>query len=159
MLDVARARTDVEWVLGDVHAVAGAFDLVVMTGNVFQIFLDDAELRAMLAGVRDRLAPGGRFVFETREPRAREWETWSDTIEADGVRMARAVTAVGGDRVSFALTFTSPEWPAPEVSHSTLRFHDVEPLNALLRAAGFDIDEQFVEDGEVFTVTRERPPP
>src|SRR5690349_2268062 len=59
MLDVARVRTDVEWVLGDVHAIAGEFDLVVMTGNAFQVLLSDDEVRAFLSTVRSVLAPAG----------------------------------------------------------------------------------------------------
>src|SRR5579859_7317436 len=50
MLDVARARTDIEWVLGDLTTATWdhAFDLIVMTGHAFQVFVEDDELRAAL---------------------------------------------------------------------------------------------------------------
>src|SRR5437660_12009473 len=50
MLDQARRRSDIEWILGDLASVAWdqEFDLVVMTGHAFQVFLEDSELRASL---------------------------------------------------------------------------------------------------------------
>src|SRR6185436_15499862 len=45
MLDVARARLDVEWVEGSVADVDGPFDLVVMSGHAFQVFVTDDEVR------------------------------------------------------------------------------------------------------------------
>jgi SAM-dependent methyltransferase len=157
MLDVARVRSDVEWTLGDVHAAAGEFDLVVMTGNAFQVLLSDDEVRAFLRAVRELLARDGRFAFETRDPHAREWESWGTPREAGSVKMFRHVTKVDGDRVSFTLTFSSPEWDAPESSESTLRFHDVDALHALLHDAALDVVDQFVDDGEIYSVTRQRP--
>jgi len=52
-------------------------DLAVMTGNVAQVFLTDDEWSATVAGVHAALKPGGRFVFETRDPARRAWEQWT----------------------------------------------------------------------------------
>src|SRR6266851_2946229 len=43
MLDQARTRSDIEWILGDLASVAWdqAFDLIVMTGHAFQVFVRD----------------------------------------------------------------------------------------------------------------------
>lgn len=43
MLDVARTRSDIAWIQGDLSSVAWdrEFDLIVMTGHAFQVFLDD----------------------------------------------------------------------------------------------------------------------
>ncbi len=79
VLDVGcGTRSDVEWVRGDLAAVDwassdwdGAFDLVVMTGHAFQVFLEDDELRASFAAIRSVLTEDGRFAFETRNPPAR----------------------------------------------------------------------------------------
>ncbi len=40
-----RARSDVEWVLGDLGSADWdrEFDLVVMTGHAFQVFVEDAN--------------------------------------------------------------------------------------------------------------------
>jgi SAM-dependent methyltransferase len=79
MLDQARARSDVEWIIGDLTSVdrLGAFDLVVMTGHAFQVFVEEAERRAALCAIRSVLNEDGRFAFETRNPPARAWEDWT----------------------------------------------------------------------------------
>ena len=152
MLDVARTRSDIEWVLGDVASVTWdrAFDLIVMTGHAFQVFVEDDELRASLAAIRSALTDDGRFVFETRNPLVREWEHWLPTnaiefVAPDGavVRKANNVVApVEGDVVRFTQTFTSPSWDRPHVSDSTLRFLDTDALAAFLSDAGLVIEEQ-----------------
>ncbi|MFL6242061.1 MAG: class I SAM-dependent DNA methyltransferase [Acidimicrobiia bacterium] len=153
MLEHARQRADIEWVLGDLAATDWdqEFDLVVMTGHAFQVFVEDDELRAALAAIRTALTQDGCFAFETRNPSARAWERWTpgNAVEATDtsgavVRMEHDVdTPVDGDRVSFTTTFTSPEWDQPEVSRSTLRFLDASSLSSFLSAAGLAIEEQF----------------
>lgn len=80
MLAFARARPGadrVEWIDGDSsHAPQELFDLAVMTGNVAQHVPDDAWHRT-LADLHARLRVGGALAFESRNPAAREWETWS----------------------------------------------------------------------------------
>jgi SAM-dependent methyltransferase len=152
MLDQARTRSDIEWVLGDLASVAWdqEFDLAVMTGHAFQVFVEDDEIRASLATIRSALTEDGRFVFETRNPLARAWEGWTpdhavEVVGAAGavVRMAHEVeTPVDGDVVSFTTTFTSPDWDQPQVSRSTLRFLDADSLASFLSDAGLAIEEQ-----------------
>ena len=152
MLQQARKRSDVEWVLGDLASVGWRreFDLVVMTGHAFQVLLDDDELRASLAAISSALTDDGHFVFETRNPPAREWESWvpDNAVEIDHggnvVRMSHQFdTPASGDLVSFTITFTSPSWDRPELSRSTLRFLDADSLSAFLSGAGLAIEEQF----------------
>lgn len=78
MLALAKRRTDIEWVLGDLGGASWEqeFDLAVMTGHAFQTLVGDAELEAALAMLRRTLVPGGRFAFETRNPAARAWQRW-----------------------------------------------------------------------------------
>lgn len=153
MLEQARCRTDIEWVLGDLASASWdqAFDLVVMTGHAFQVLLDDDELRASLAAVRAALMDEGRFVFETRNPKVRAWESWTpehqaEFVGADGVvvRVRREFEPpVDGDRVRFTQTFTSPSWDRARRSTSTLRFLDLDALASFVSEAGLVIDEQF----------------
>jgi SAM-dependent methyltransferase len=153
MLAVARERSDVEWVLGDLSTVAweGEFDLVVMTGHAFQVFITDEQLRAALASIRSALTDSGRFVFETRNPLARGWEDWtSDRVteivaaNSDVVRFSREVEMpIESEIVRFAATFASSAWDHPELSHSTLRFLTADALSVFLSEAGFEIEAQF----------------
>ena len=66
MLDVARAASpDVTWLLADLveigEVVDGAFDLVVAAGNVIALLAPGSE-GAVVAGITERLAPGGLLV-------------------------------------------------------------------------------------------------
>ena len=152
MLEQARKRPDVEWVLGDLSAVdwRREFDLVVMTGHAFQVLVGDEQLRDSLASIRRALTQDGRFVFETRNPLARGWEQWVPAnaveIEHGGsvVRMAHQVEEpVAGDVVSFTTAFTCPDWDEGQVSGSTLRFLDAGTLCKFLDCAGLAVVEQF----------------
>jgi len=155
MLEQARKRSDIEWVLGDLQSVTWdrAFNLVVMTGHAFQELVEDDELRAALAAIRSGLTENGRFAFETRNPLVREWELWTpdnavEVTDASGavVRVESQVeTPVEGDLVRFTTTFTSPSWDGPPVSRCTLRFLDPDALAAFLFGAGLAIVDQFGE--------------
>ncbi|MEQ8665304.1 MAG: class I SAM-dependent methyltransferase [Rhodospirillales bacterium] len=81
MLEIARDRPGgetVDWIEGDARSVRldRRFDLVVMTGHAFQVFLDDDDMRAVAETIAVHLAPGGRFVFDSRNPAREAWRTW-----------------------------------------------------------------------------------
>jgi ubiquinone/menaquinone biosynthesis C-methylase UbiE len=152
MLEQARVRSDVEWVLGDLRSVRweDEFDLVVMTGHAFQVFVEDDELRAALASIRSALTARGRFAFETRNPSARAWERWTpehgiEFVDASGARgrYESQVQSVERDLVRFTSTYSSARWREPKVSESTLRFLHRDVLASFLARAGFEIEEQF----------------
>lgn len=159
MLAIARARPGgetVSWVEGTAPDLLGAspqdarFDAAVMTGHVFQVFLTDEETLATLEAVRACLRPGGRLLFETRNPLVGEWESWTEAESAEEV----AVPGVGpvrvhyqwvgrqGDRVTFDTHFAF----APHaldgdvaVARHTLRFPDRATVERLVTAAGFSV--------------------
>lgn len=73
MLDIARARAGadkVAWVEADARTVRldKRFDLIFLTGHSFQVFLTEDDQAAVLATIAAHLAPGGRFIFDTRNP-------------------------------------------------------------------------------------------
>jgi SAM-dependent methyltransferase len=154
MLKVGREdRSDIEWLEGDLSTEnwEREFDLIVMTGHAFQVFVEDDEIRQMLAAVRTALTDHGRFAFETRNPLARRWERWTpeyavEVPHPDGgtVRMEHDVELpVEGDVVHFTSRYTSPTFDGVEESRSTLRFLDVETLSRFLTDAGLEIEEQY----------------
>ncbi len=161
MLSVARKCRDIEWIEGDLATTqfSQSFDLIVMTGHAFQVFVSDAEIVAALASIHAALGANGRFVFETRNPLARAWEEWTpekagSVVSPTGetIGMFRTVDAVADGCVFFHHTFTSPGWAAPRVSHSTLRFLDAGQVAAFLSEAGFVIERQFGDwNGGPFT--------
>ena len=152
MLRQARRRADIEWVLGD--AASGGweeeFDLVVMTGHAIQVIMEDAEIRATLAAVRSALTEQGRFVFETRNPLIRAWESWTpdnavEVVDTAGamVRKWHEIETVDGDVVTYTSTFTSPGWDRPQILQGRQRFLDVDSLSSFLSGAGLAIEKQF----------------
>jgi SAM-dependent methyltransferase len=152
MIDEARSRHDVEWIVGTLPAVDlhKRFDLVVMTGHAFQVLLSDDDVVTFLGAVREALADGGRFAFETRNPLARAWEEWTpenarDFTDAHGVpvRFESRVDRVADEIVDFTMTNSSPAWDSAEEVPSTLRFLGRDRLNDLLAAAGLAVVEQF----------------
>lgn len=85
MLDIARARaggTSVRWIEGDARTVRlrQRFDLVVLTGHVFQVFLSSADQLAVLCTIAAHLAPEGRFILDTRNPLAATWKRWTPML-------------------------------------------------------------------------------
>jgi ubiquinone/menaquinone biosynthesis C-methylase UbiE len=153
MLAQARTRHDIEWTLGSLGSVAWEreFDLVVITGHAFQVFTRDEEIRDVLAAIHRALTDTGRFVFETRNPLVRAWESWTpvnavEVVDEAGrtLRMEHEVdTPVVGDIVSFTTAYSSSGWARPEVSRSTLRFLDTGAVSSFLSDAGLAIERQF----------------
>ena len=81
MLDMARSRnggSSVTWVEADARTIrlGRRFDLVLMTGHAFQCFLTDADMRAVCETIAAHLAPGGIFIFDSRNPTRTEWTEW-----------------------------------------------------------------------------------
>jgi ubiquinone/menaquinone biosynthesis C-methylase UbiE len=153
MVEWARAQDGAERIdwhvgtVGDLPQAAG-FDVVVMTGHAFQCLATEDAVRSTMAAVRVRLAPGGRFMFESRNPEARAWETWTpddvDVVQdATGgqVRVFTEVLAVADRRVTFRNHFAFPD--AELLSDSTLLFLPQADIRRHLSDAGFSIVEVF----------------
>jgi SAM-dependent methyltransferase len=151
MLDQARVSTDVDWRLGDLGTVSfdREFDLVIMTGHVFQVFLTDDDIAAALTAVGAALADGGRYAFETLNPLLRPWEQWTGSAEIvapDGTVVTAANTdprLVGGQIVEVVGKFSSPRWAREVRCPSSLRFVEVELLDTLLSQAGLAVVERY----------------
>ena len=153
----AREQTDagregIEWVLADAASARWnrEFDLAVMTGHAFQELVTDEVIRASLAAIRAALDDGGRFVFETRDPRGRPWERWhgmsfTETNPDDGgeVTVSYAIVGVTGDVVETTETMAGQWWDEPQVGHGTMRFLDADTLARFLGEAGFGITGQY----------------
>ena len=82
MLRIARARTGgerVTWIrsTGQSLRLAERFDFIYMTGHAFQALLSDDDALAVLETAARHLRPGGRFVFETRNPADQAWLRWT----------------------------------------------------------------------------------
>lgn len=158
MLAHARRKSadlPVRWVLGDCRNfdLAERFALALMSGNAFQAYLTDADQQALVARVHRHLNPGGRFAFETRNPRPADlrgyetesyWHSYTDPagrkIDVSLIERYDAAAAVLDCQV-FRRTAGSAD--PPRKSRIRIRYTDRHTIAALLRGAGFAIEAQY----------------
>lgn len=152
-LDVARGKPGAErvrWVLGDTSRLPSlASDVATMTGNVAQVFLHDDEFSAVLGDLRRALRPGGRVVFETRDPTREAWRSWNrgESHTRTVVPGAGAVTSwvdvldVSLPLVTFRWTYLLEHSGDVLTSDSTLCFRNREAVEACIARAGLVVDE------------------
>jgi SAM-dependent methyltransferase len=152
-LEVARTKPGadrVRWVRGYAADLPPLrVDLVTMTGNVAQVFVTDQEWAATLRAAHAALWPGGRLVFETRDPAAKAWLAWNrersyKRTVVPGVGAVQAwveLLDVGGELVSFRSSVVFEADGAVLTSDSTLRFRHRDEVIASLDAAGYVVDE------------------
>jgi SAM-dependent methyltransferase len=177
MLGRARRRADIEWQTATAAAMTWdrEFDLATMNGHAFQVFVEDEDLRASLAAIHRALAEGGRFAFETRNPRARAWEGWrsenaTTVVDAAGrvVRLSHQVESVAGDIVTLTETTSDTVGTPLRVDRARLRFLDEDALARFLSEAGFAIEMQYgswsrdaltATSREIITIARRASPP
>ncbi|MBI4920359.1 MAG: methyltransferase domain-containing protein [Devosia nanyangense] len=144
MLDVARKKPNgatIDWVLASAETYRSAkrFDLIIMTGHAFQVLLDDAAIAAAFATIRVHLAPGGRAVFESRNP-ALDWSAkWvggdADLVHGDmTVHYSRRILSRTADLLTFEQHYAFPDETL--ISTSTLRFPTRAEVETLLSRAG-----------------------
>lgn len=150
MLEIARNRAGgdaVTWVLGDSAELDQPdADLIVMTGHVAQVFLDEQYWRTTLQRCFAALRPGGHLAFETLNPQRRVWTTWARDRTtgtyrtADGTRFTSWVqtTDVSGEFVTFDAHSVFGDTGDDVITTSTLRFRDRSAVAGALAEAGFD---------------------
>jgi SAM-dependent methyltransferase len=150
---VARSKPGserVRWICGDATALPPLrADLVTMTANVAQAVADPSAWRRTLRGAYDALRPGGRLVFETRDPGRRAWQEWNREVtyrvtDVPGVGAVESwveLTGVSGPLVSFRWTYVFAADGQVLTSDSTLRFRGREEAEADLVAQGYVVDD------------------
>jgi SAM-dependent methyltransferase len=154
MLALARkkpAAGPVQWVEGDASALGTPeADLLIMTGNVAQVFLDDAHWLATLAAIQAALRPGGYLTFESRNPDDRAWQGWNRTstyaqFDSPNGPMESwlELVSVGNGRVILEghnVFLTTGE---VVIVKSELRFRSLEELTHSLTGSGFTVEHVY----------------
>ncbi|TSB46525.1 class I SAM-dependent methyltransferase [Alkalicoccobacillus porphyridii] len=88
-IEVAKQKegaAQIQWIVGDSSDLKeNAFDVVIMTANVAQVFTTDESWKQMLRHVFKSLKPGGYFIFDTRNPDAKVWLEWEADTTPDVV--------------------------------------------------------------------------
>jgi SAM-dependent methyltransferase len=154
MLRVARTKPgaeSVDWRLGYVDSAdASSVDMVVMTGHVAQVFIEDEDWQAVLAQLHRALVPGGTLAFEVRNPAARGWEAWTRKKTLRVVETGEGPAEFWHETVDVDLprvtydTFTKHCDSGMESrTRNGLAFRDRQTLSASLLATGFEITAEF----------------
>jgi SAM-dependent methyltransferase len=157
MLAIARLRPfgdRVRWICGNAGRLATLetldADLAMMTGHVAQFFVTDESWHEALTALRAALRPGGRLAFETRNPAAREWESWTPAARRSVVDPAAGrvdvwseVHEVRDGVVSYTNHYVFAATGEDVVSTARLRFRSVEELTRSLADAGFAVERMY----------------
>ncbi|WP_175965771.1 class I SAM-dependent methyltransferase [Burkholderia sp. BCC0322] len=156
MIDYARRQRGadaVRWIACDLAGLPpdARFDAVVMTGHAFQCLLTDDDIDATLRGVRRVLADGGRFLFDTRNPRVEPWRAWTpehsarsvESRESGIIDLHHAVRAVDRAIVTFDTHYRFRRDDTLLTNTSRLRFIAQPELQARIVAAGFSSADWF----------------
>ncbi len=153
MLDIARRRDGgaaVTWLEADARGLdlGMRFDTVLMIGHAFQALLVRADREAVLRTIAAHLAPGGRFFFDSRNPEAREWESWGKAATREVrahpefgqvERWNTADWEAGAGVVTYETHYVLPDGQRFQV-RSQIAFPGFEELSALISAAGLRVD-------------------
>ncbi|MGW2843167.1 class I SAM-dependent methyltransferase [Streptomyces sp. NPDC001493] len=151
-VDVARTKPGAErvrWIDGDASELPSlSVDLVTMTANVAQAVADPQAWEETLRGAYGALRPGGRLVFETRDPAARAWEEWTreksrGATDVPGVGSVESwveLVDVQEPLVTFRWTYVFASDGEVLTSLSTLRFREREEVAEDLAALGFTVE-------------------
>jgi SAM-dependent methyltransferase len=152
-IDVAKGKPGserVRWIRGDVSALPSLrVDMATMTANVAQAVADPELWQETLRSAYAALRPGGRLVFETRDPARRAWEEWNREdsyrrTEIPGVGEVEhwvQVTDVSWPLVTFRSSYVFAADGQVLTSDSTLRFREREEVESDLLAQGYAVDE------------------
>jgi SAM-dependent methyltransferase len=147
MLDVARSKqhgSEVEWIEASAQEFRSEkkFDLIIMTGNAFQVFLTDADILATFATMRAHLADDGLIAFESRNPAidwSARWNRDSELRAGDTIihQSCRVLKKEGG-RIAFETHYLFPDKKL--VSHSELRFLTRSEVEERLWRSGLKVE-------------------
>ena len=172
-LEAARRKPGAErvtWIEGTSAVLPDrSFDVALMTSHVAQFFVGNADWDAVLFDFSRAIVPGGRLLFDTRDPRARAWERWNPVdsrrtlamSDGSAVTIWTEVIAIAGTAVTFTHHYVLEDGEL--LSTSTLRFRSEDEVRSSLERAGFTVENIFggwnrepvgAADGELLVIAR-----
>jgi SAM-dependent methyltransferase len=137
---------EIDWVRADMRRLpfANAFHAAVSLFSSLGYFDSDEDDLAVLAGIRNALRPGGRFVLETmhRDLIARDFleRDWWQGPDGERIRVERVFDPVAG--VSHEAMYWEDDGGSGE-KHFSIRVRSATEWDGLLRAAGLEPLEWF----------------
>lgn len=146
---------DVTWIVGDsANLKPEAYDVVIMTANVAQVFITDESWQTLVHDAYCALKPGGHFIFDTRNPKAKAWEEWQkdDTVDkiqdlntGDTLTMWEEYEGLNGSVFTFYEKIKNEKTNTVIEDKVQLIFRSYKEISQSLHQAGF-IKVQAYED-------------
>jgi len=176
MLQYARKQSgadSVDWIEGD-SSILGApnADLVLMTGNVAQVFLKDYAWTTTLGHIYEALSFGGYLIFESRNPKARGWENWKPENSYKRIQTPYGereswfdLISVQEGSVRFQTHNVFIETEETFIVDSTIRFRTEQEICNSLEQVGFKIKnvygswsrEPLISNSRIMVFVAQRP--
>lgn len=145
MLSRAREKSaglpNAEWTVADITrlALGEQFGLIILVAGTFQLLLDVEQQVACLRGVREHLAPDGRFVF--------------DVAHGDPVAMASWLTERRGQYVRNR----QRDYVNPQTGNRVQAWSTIEYRTSQQRSINSGFSEEIDEQGVVMRTQYGRP--
>ncbi len=151
MIQVARKKPNgnkIKWIHSPAQdfKIDEAFDLIVMTGHAFQVFLEKKDILNVFSNVKNHLTESGRFVFETRNPLI-DWGTNCDgwgqelTFQNSKILINISVLSKKDPFIEFETNYAFPD--ESRKSNSKLRFWSAEEVKTLLEKSSLKVDQTY----------------
>ena len=150
MLEIARRRpggNKVTWIQGHVTDVSDmTVDVIIMSSHVAQFLLDEDEWQLTLEHLSTLLSPGGKLIFDSKNPLVKPWSSWNkentkrsvDTALGN-VMMWNELLSVVDNRVQYQLHYMLESGDIL-TSNNELIYRTKENLSNSLIRAGFEVE-------------------
>ncbi len=157
MLDVARAKPGgaaVSWIVGDARTIRleRTFDLVLLTGHAFQVFLTVEDQKAVLRTIAAHLTRQGRFIFDSRNRLVEEWREWTRAkslqtlahpLHGEVDAWHEVSYAPQTDIATYETHYATKDGRRTFSATSQIRFAPLDELANSIAAAGLTVDQWF----------------
>lgn len=137
----------VKWKIGTSEDFCcSTFDLVTMTSNVVQVFINDDDWNKTLINIYNSLNIGGYLIFDTRNPLQRLWESWTkeqtqkviiDPLTGEHITVWHQYIEVIHPLVKYRTVFEDKNLQS-KIEENVLIFRSKEKVIEDLKNVGFD---------------------
>jgi len=151
MLEIARhpPLANARWLCADARELdlGIQFDRVIASGHVFQVFLSAADRLAFLRTAARHLKPEGRLIFDSRNPEAAAWLSWTparsrrriDHAVRGPIDIWHEVKSVDGERLTFTSSYHFGDSGQTYANAGELAFPSCQLIREQLDAAGLHV--------------------
>ena len=123
------------------------FDLITMTGHVFQVFITDEDIQNILKTMKLHLSKEGIISFESLNPSVQQWDKWTSgtlqtlTTNKETIKCWKEIISIEGTKVNFYNVYQFPDTTLK--TKSTWGFYSYKDLKIKIEQEGFNISQVY----------------